>query len=101
MKVYVLCKCFADLIPLQMLILYTSLVISQPLDCYPLFSLVETFGGNRTVWKEYDHYYTPHTTQGSYDEEFEFPGWQARFDVSDANTRQLTRVSNRFDDIYP
>ena len=31
----------------------------------------------------------------------EFPGWQARFDVSDASTRQLTRVSNRLDDIYP
>jgi hypothetical protein len=57
-----------------MLILYTSLVISQSFDRYPLFSLVEAFSGNRTVWKEYDHHYTPYTTQGSYDEKFEFPG---------------------------
>lgn len=84
-----------------MLILYTSLVIPQPLDCYSLFSLAETFGGDWTVWKKYDHYHTPHTTEGSDDQELEFPGGQACFDVSDAKTRQLTRTSNRLDDTYP
>ena len=56
-----------------MLVLNASLVIPQPLDCYPLFSFVETFGSDWAVWKENHHYYTPHTTEGSDDKELEFP----------------------------
>jgi hypothetical protein len=57
-----LCERFADLIPLQMLILNTSLVIPQPFDRYSLFSFVESLGSHRAVWKEYHHHYTPHAT---------------------------------------
>jgi hypothetical protein len=96
-----LCKCFANLIPFQMLVFNTRLIIPQPFDCYPLFSFVETFGGDWTVWKEYHHHYTPHTTESSNDEELEFPGRQACFDVPNSGRGQLVRRSKRLDDIYP
>lgn len=98
---HVLCKSFPDLIPLQMLILYTSLIIPQPLDCDPLFSLVETFGCDWTVWKEDHHHYTPDTAEGSDDEKFELPGGQACFDVSNAGICQLSCISDRLDEAYP
>jgi hypothetical protein len=98
---YVLCKCFTDLIPLQMLILNTGLVVSQPFDCNSLFSFVETFGGDWTVWKEYHHHYTPHTTESSDDEKFKFPGRQACFDVPDSGRCQLISISDGLDRIYP
>jgi len=71
---YVLCECFADLVPLQMLILYTSLIIPQSLNCYPLFSFIETFGGYRAIWKENHHHYAPYATQCSDNEKFKLPG---------------------------
>lgn len=87
--IYVLSKCFADLIPLQMLVLYSSLVVSQSFHCYPLFSFVEAFGGDRAVRKEYDHHYTPNTTEGADNKELELPGRQACFDVANTGRRQL------------
>jgi hypothetical protein len=84
-----------------MLILNTSLVIPQPFDRYSLFSFVETFGGDWTVWKEYHHHYTPYTTEGSDDEKFEFPGRQTCFDMPNSGRCQLACVSKRLDDIYP
>jgi hypothetical protein len=84
-----------------MLIFYTSLVISQPFDSYPLFSFAEAFSGNWTVWKEYHHYYTPYATEGSDDQEFELPRRQTCFDVADSEKRQLICISNRLDNIYP
>jgi hypothetical protein len=99
--VYVLCKCFTDLIPLQMLILYTSLVISQPFDCYSLFSLIESFGGDWTVWKEYHHHNTPYTTKGSNDEKFELPGWQACFDVANSGECQVACILDELKNTYP
>jgi hypothetical protein len=96
-----LCKCFADLIPLQMLILDTSLVISQPFDCNSLFSFVESLGSHRTIWKEYHHHYTPYTAESSDDEKFEFPGRQTCFDVPNSGRCQLVRQSKRLDNTYP
>jgi hypothetical protein len=99
LTVYVLCKCFADLVPLQMLVFYASLVVPQPFDRYPLFPFVESFGGDWAVRKEDHHHHAPHTTQGSDYEEFELPRWQACFDVPDSGIYQLICNLHRLDDV--
>lgn len=85
----VLSKSFTDLIPLQMLVLYASLVVSESFYCYPLFSLVEAFGGDRAVWQEDHHHYTPHTTECTDNQKLKFPRRQACFDMANTGRRQL------------
>lgn len=84
-----------------MLILYTSLIIPQSLNCDPLFSFIETFSGDWTVRKEYHHNHAPHTAEGSDNEKFEFPRRQTCFDVSDSGICQLIVIPNRLDYVYP
>lgn len=56
-----------------MLVFNSRLIAFQSFDCDSLFSVIKEFGGNGAVGHEYADYDTPHTTQGTDDDELVAP----------------------------